>query len=427
MGKTTLNRRTFLTTTAAAGLALQTSRPVYAALDAEAIVAARHKARQRTRRMIMNNDGNDINRLPEEVEVTPEVFLKQRTTPLIGSQVDAVFYCTGVFNYYTHRTKVADKLANPDLATGRAYELHDQGTDALEVIVNFCHEHDMEAFWTMRMNDTHDSGNPDLFCPWKEAHPEYLVGKKSEKYPYGCNRWSSVDYGVPEVRERVFRIFEEICTNYDVDGIEMDFFRHPVLFKEQMTGDPVTQEHCDQMTDLVRRIREMADAVGRERGRPILIGTRIPDSVGYCKALGIDLSRWLEDDLIDLVAGSGYFKLEPWDVMADLCHQHDVPYYACLVSRRIMGGGEPEAGTEIKLWRGEALNAWEAGVDGIYTFNRFNPEDPIFRELGDPALLKILDWVDQTAYVAPIWSQPERWLKGGDRFVNEPEPESPRA
>ena len=36
--------------------------------------------------------------------------------------------------------------------------------------------------------------------------------------------------------------------------------------------------------------------------------------------------------------------------------------------------------------RGEALNAWHAGVSGIYTFDRFDPRDPIFREPGsDPA------------------------------------------
>lgn len=416
-----LNRRAFLKTVSAGAAGVALAGRSFAEMDDAALKAARHAARKRTRRMIMNNDGNELHRLPADEVVTPELFLSKRTTPLIGSQVDAVFYCTGVFNYYTHRTKVADALRNPELATGRAYELHDLGTDALEVITDFCHAHDMETFWSMRMNDTHDSGNPDLFCPWKEEHPEYLVGKKQKlAYPFGCNRWSSVDYGVPEVREQVFRIFEEVCTNYDIDGIEMDFFRHPVLFKAQMTGKPVTQEQCDQMTGLVQRVRRMADAVGKKRGRPILMGVRIPDSVGYCKELGIDLVRWLEEDLIDLVAGAGYFKLEPWETFADLCHEHGVPYYACLVSRRIMGGGEPEAGTEIQVWRGEAWNAWQAGVDGIYTFNRFNPKDAIFRELGDPAVLRDLPRKDQTTYVAPIWSRPEKWLKNGDRFVNGP-------
>lgn len=84
-----------------------------------------------------------------------------------------------------------------------------------------------------------------------------------------------------------------------------------------------------------------------------------------------------------------------------------------------MDGGQPEAETAIKVWRGEALNAWKAGVDGIYTFNRFNPHDPSFRELGDPDLLETLDRIDQTRYVANMWSRPEVWLKNGDKFVKE--------
>jgi hypothetical protein len=172
------------------------------------------------------------------------------------------------------------------------------------------------------------------------------------------------------------------------------------------------------MTELLRRARTMTDMVARKRSRPMLIAIRIPDSVGYCKALGIDLVRWLEEDLVDIVTGGGYFHLEPWEKLVALGRKYDVPVYACLVRRRIEDGGEPEAESSLQRWRGEALNAWNAGVNGIYTFNRFNPHDPIFRELGDPELLKTLDRIDRTVYVAEnCWSKPETWLKDGRRFV----------
>jgi len=384
------------------------------------LLEARKKARHRKRRMIMNNDGNDLYHAKPDEPKTPETFLSKRATPLIGSQVDAFFYCTGVFNLYSHRSEESELITNDKLAARFIHELINQGTDSIEVMTDFGHKNGLEVFWSMRMNDTHDSGDPDLLCKWKRDHPDYLVGKKGDKLPYGCRRWSSVDYGRPEVRDKVFRILADVCTRYDVDGIEMDFFRHPVLFKPQMTGKPVTQEHCDMLTDLVRRVRNMTEAVGMKRRRPMLIAIRVPDSVGYCKALGIDLTRWLAEDLVDIVTGSGYFKLEPWENLVALGKKYDVPVYACFCSRRIMGGGKPDAKTAIKTWRGEAYNAWKAGVSGIYTFNRFNPRDQIFRELGDPELLKTLDRIDQTAYVAKIWSRPETWLKGGQKFVKKP-------
>ena len=47
-------------------------------------------------------------------------------------------------------------------------------------------------------------------------------------------------------------------------------------------------------------IRTMADEVGRARGRPILIATHVPDSTEYARAIGLDLARWLADDLLEL-------------------------------------------------------------------------------------------------------------------------------
>ncbi len=392
---------------------------VPATMDRAALVKARKKARHRKRRIIMNNDGNDFNRTKPDQPKTPETFLSMRTTPLLGSHVDAIFYCTGVFNLYTHRSKESELITSEKAAARYIHELIRQGTDSLEVMTRFGHKHGIEVFWSMRMNDTHDSARPELLCKWKRDHPEYLVGKQDQKPRYGCGRWSSVDYGRAEVRDKVYRILADVCTRYDVDGIEMDFFRHPVVFKPQVTGQPVTQAHCDLMTGLVRRVREMTERVGAKRGRPLLIAIRIPDSMGYCKALGLDVVRWLAEDLVDIVTGGGYFKFEPWENLVALGKKHDVPVYACLAKRRIVPKGkDKDAKHVIKRFRGEALNAWKAGVSGIYTFNRFNPRDPLFRELGDPALLETLDRIDRTAYVEQtLWSKPGKWLKGGSRFV----------
>jgi hypothetical protein len=127
-----------------------------------------------------------------------------------------------------------------------------------------------------------------------------------------------------------------------------------------MTGEPVTQEHCDMMTDLVRRVRKMCDEVGAKRGRPMLIAVRVPDSVGYAKAIGLDYVRWMDEDLIDIVTGTCYFHLEPWENMVALCKRYDVPFYACLSASRIVDPKQPEATGRIEAWRGEALRSGRA-------------------------------------------------------------------
>jgi len=380
---------------------------------------ARHAARWRKRRIIMNNDGNDVHHAKPDEPKTFENFLSKRTSPLVGSQVDSIFYCTGVFNYYLHPSDVTEVLYREGVPGEYLRTLLANDVDPLASMIAYCKENGFEIFWSMRMNDTHDSGNPELLCQWKRDHPEYLVGEKGTRYPYGAKRWSSVDYGLAPVRDKVYEILEDVATRYNVDGLELDFFRHPVLFRPQMTGDAITEEHRASMTGLMRRIRALTEREGRKRGRPMLIAIRVPDSIGYLYDMGIDLTAWLEEDLVDIVVGGGYFHMTPWAEWAETIHEHEVPAYACLVSRRLMGGGEPEAETAAKVWRGEALNAWEAGMDGIYTFNRFNPHDKIFRELGDPELLKSLPRTDQQSFVADIWSRPEVWLRGGRKHVQK--------
>jgi len=158
-------------------------------------------------------------------------LLDCRTTPLKGTQVDAIFYCTwsSGFSYFTHNTKVGTVLEHSwgDRGINITRPLIDQGTDALKMIVDFGRANGIEVFFSMRMNDTHDSMiggyGPYLRPRFKREHPEYLVGSEKKQPPHGT--WSSVDYAVPEVRDLAYRFFEEVCRSFDIDGVEMDFFR----------------------------------------------------------------------------------------------------------------------------------------------------------------------------------------------------------
>ena len=380
-------------------------------------------AARRVRRIIMNNDGHDFNNLAPGEEVTPESMLAKRTVGLLGTHVDSIFYCTGVFNSYTHKSEESD-LRTDDGKTDAVHfhELICQGTDSLEVMTSFCRQHGIEVFWSMRMNDKHEATRPYYTSlKWKKENPQCLMGRNGEESLRDATWRFMLDYGVDASREKVYRILADVADRYDVDGMELDFFRHPVYFLPQATGEEVKDEHRELMTGLIRRVRKMTEDVGTKRGRPLLIGIRVPDSVGYCRAMGLDLERWLTEDLVDLVVFGGYFKLEPWQNAAELGRRYGVPVYACLVSRRVLMGGEAETKTSAEglgRWRGEALAAWRAGMNGIYTFNRFEPHDQLFNELGDSNLLADLERIDQTSYAAEKgFGDPGHWLQGGRKFI----------
>lgn len=381
--------------------------------------AWQRQAAWRKRRIIMNNDGNDCFGLTTDPKNIHQEFLRTRTSPLAGSQVDSIFYCTGVFNSYSHDSRESELQSCGDKGVPScASDLIKAGRDSLITIVEFGHGQKWEVFWSMRMNDTHDASDGTLLSRWKQTHPHCLMGSRGAKFPYGgWDRWSALNYDLEEVRDKVFRICMDVSNRYDVDGIELDFFRHPIYFKAQMLGEPVTQQQCDKITALLSRVRRGTQEAARRRDRPLLIAVRVMDSPGYARGIGLDVAAWLKDGLIDvLIVGGCYFHLEPWQTMVRMGHQHDVPVYACLSASRLQ--------EDVKLWRGEAMDAWKAGVDGIYTFNLFDPRHTLFRELGDPARLQNLPAENRYTMGSKYWID---FLKNGESYRRiEPDRFQPR-
>lgn len=364
----------------------------------------RHVAAHGRRRIIFNSDAGDID--SRECSVADvETFLKSRKSHLAGTSVDSIFYCTDLgFNHYTHNSAVSEVALHWNPALRQFIE---RGTDPLKITVNFCRANDIEVFWSMRANDGHDQGGGKALSQWKKDHPEYLFSTPENKpwhAPWGC-----VDYAVPEVRKQGMRVIEDVCSRYDIDGLELDFFRNPVCFKSVAWATVITQEETDVMTEYLRGIRTLMDQIGSRRGRPLLFAVRVPDSVGFCRALGLDIVRWLEEQLMDIMVVGGWWWFQPWERSVQLGHKYDVPVYPCLSGSRV--GADPWvlghrdrlatgkrsecmfARQSPEAYRAHALSAWEAGADGIYLFNfNYNCQSPsLYTELGDPQKLKTLN------------------------------------
>ena len=72
---------------------------------------ARTKAAHRKRRIIFNNDGNEPVYYCKEA--TPEVLLECRTTALVGTQVDSIFYCTWSSGFWCEAQKLSTCMPTP--------------------------------------------------------------------------------------------------------------------------------------------------------------------------------------------------------------------------------------------------------------------------------------------------------------------------
>ena len=349
---------------------------------ADAFEAKRAEMLNRPRTVIYNTDGNDMTLYPRSLPLTQEAFESVRLRHTEGTKIDSVFYCphSSGFGWFTTR-KTHDFMTvqfRPPEANvhNAAADFAAKGTDALEMASAYCRRRGLEIFVSIRMNDTHDNKGPMPpgvhFSLFKQRHPECLMGTMTNR-PRHC-AWTAVDFAHAAVRDHVRRFVREFLEGYDIDGIEFDFFRHLQLFKTVANGADATAAELNLMTELMRDLRTTADAIGRRRGRPFLFAVRVPDSVGFCRTVGIDIERWVHESIVDIVIGSGYFQCNPWHVMADVVHRNGGKFYASLDEarsnmKRAPLGMLPGRGMSPAFYRAREAAAIAEGVDGVYLFN----------------------------------------------------------
>ena len=357
----------------------------------------RKEAAQKKRRIVYNDDGVYV--YPFD---TPEKFVNVRLQQVIDSQVDTVFFNVGgtvMFTFdhelgETYGEFIDDEMTHvwPEIKASIG-GLRKTGHGTAGLALEFCRKHDIEFFLSLRMNDIHDNFDDFRLSQWKRDHPQYLFGPKSLNYEF------------PEVRDYVFRIIESFCTRFDIDGIELDWWRDPRAFPPSWKGKPLEPWHIELMNNMMRRIRIMTERVGEERGRPILLAARTPASVKRALFLGFDLETWFEEDLLDILAiGGGYAPVAIVSTvreMVDFAHRYGVPVHPAVSGSSMHANNWYGTGHNYftaEVWRAAAMNIWHAGADGVYTFNFFprqfeeyKPLFPLVHEMGSPETLKGLD------------------------------------
>ena len=351
---------------------------------------ARVEAAGRPRRIIFNDDTHE---LALEGASTPEGFLGHRIAPLVQTQVGTIAWSVlcGQFDAPVYDSKIQPIYGDAhggDVSywrnvTANVKALAQAGHCPLKLVVDFAHNHCMEAFASMRMNDVHDSFmDANGMTLWKKTHPEFMVDTHGMLPEFELYT-TAQDFSHEPVRQRKLEVIEEICQRYDVDGFELDYIRHPVLFSRRMRGEPCTQEEIDVITGLMRRIREITDAAAECRGRPILIATRVPDTFAKSLDNSMDMQVWLEEDLVDIfIAGGGYapFSL-PVEEFVEAARPHGVPVYPCI---NMGTAGALSGGEFLQCVRGLAAYWYRAGAAGVYTWNLGTPfEYKVGQELSE--------------------------------------------
>lgn len=142
---------------------------------------------------------------------------------LAQTGINTVFFETVNAGYTIYPSQVA-KEQNPLI----------RGWNPLEEAVKLAHKRDMELHawvWTFAAgNQRHNeiiNVNPDYPGPVLAAHPDWAnYDNLGNMIPVGQTK-PFFDPANPEVRQYLLKLYEEIVTRYDVDGLHLDYIRYP--------------------------------------------------------------------------------------------------------------------------------------------------------------------------------------------------------
>ena len=155
-------------------------------------------------------------------------------------------------------------------------------------------------------------------------------------------------------------IVVELVSRWDVDGIELDYMRHPAFFRIE-EGYP----NRYLMTDFISYIRQQMDEIGEAKGKALDLIVRVPPTLRDCARVGLDVETWIKEELVDIViAGGGFIPFEtPVDEFVEAAEGTNVEIYGCLEALR------PNL-NELSM-RAVAALYREQGVSSLYLFNYF--------------------------------------------------------
>ena len=180
-----------------------------------------------------------------------------------------------------------------------------QGGDVVRTLVARCRELGLAPFVTFRLNDCHlqehygEKNAASIFVSrFYEEHPEYMLNPRhKETKDYSGTRGQN--WAVPEVRAYKLALIRELCENYDLAGLELDFLRDDHLFRSTETTE---DERIKIITGFVRDVRAALDRGSRSRR---YLCVRIPLQLSRHGASGLSVPR-----LVD--AGTDMFNLSGW-------------------------------------------------------------------------------------------------------------------
>jgi hypothetical protein len=393
-------------------------------------------------RLLYSNDLTNITSCISPFRQEREPFrpeMLDATVDEVSGLVDAHFLQPGlgviplwpsqVFDLKAHFAWIRGRYGQPPDSFSK-YVL--DGGDIVQRFIDRCRTQRQAAFISLRMNDSHHKERVD-FTPaqkpgssigmsvtrWYAEHPQHRIR-------LGSARGADVvlDWAVSAVREQRLSLIRELCENYDLDGLELDFLRFYSYFRAET---PVDQRRAI-MTGFISEVRQL---LGPQRW----LCARVPCYLTALAELGLDLKALVAAGLDMVNASAHYFTTQQHD-LAEIRRQTAGATLYFELCHTVWKGDKVQAGYDVFPYRRatpehlhtSAHLAYARGADGISLFNfayyRPHGQGEGRGSFGEPPFAALQSLRDPAALAA----RPRHWfIAHGWRAPGAKPPQVPRA
>ena len=288
---------------------------------------------------------------------------------LLGSGVGALAFGLGYGDVYFHDSK-AGRVVGQMQDVWDSYidwrimrmvqDARELGTDQVREVVARGKEMGLRVYPSLKLQSCDRPGSDRCgLLKWHRAD-EVCMLERNEYHPR--YEWS-YDYAHPAVREDKLDVLREIMSDYEAEGVELDFLFVPKFFK---TGEE--EKHAQAMTDFVADVRRLADEVGQAQDRKVVVSARVFHQREANLRLGLDVETWLANGSLDLVVGQmseQFMDTGAFDVgwMVDAAQSAGTGTYV-RPTRRVYDERTPVP--ELEMYRAFAQTVRRQGADGLY-------------------------------------------------------------
>ncbi len=241
----------------------------------------------------------------------------------------------------------------------------------LDYIKTWCEvfpEVGINPWLSFRMNDAHDLSQQTsrLLSDYFHEH------KEIRRVQNGCNINSYYnfcqDYQYELVRNHMLDLINDALSLYDPYGIELDWQREIWLWHQG--GE---YEGIEILNGFMRDVEALVAKYEEKYGHEIKIGVRVASHPQTNYDMGLDLTTWAAEGILDMVAPSGRWSSTdsntPVALWTSIFHPYGVEVWPNIETNINQAGSTGKHTYET--YCGYAANYLSEGADKVYLFNYY--------------------------------------------------------